>query len=301
MTVNTVAILNPGDMGHAVGRALGKGGLNVITCLRGRSDRTMGLAQKARITDVASLEDLVRQADLVLSILVPAEAVNVARQVAAALAASGSDTAFADCNATSPMTAQKMEPIITAAGGRFIDASIIGGPPRNGSSPTFYASGPDTDIIAELDGKGIDVRPIGDAIGRGSAIKMCYAALTKGRSSLNVAVLTATEALGLSKELKEQLLESQPDVYAAMESQVPGLPADSLRWIGEIEEIADTFEHAGLTPNFHRGAAEVFRLLSGTPFAQETRETIDRSRTLQQTIEVVARHLPTRVEGGRAE
>ena len=96
-------------------------------------------------------------------------------------------------------------------------------------------------------------------------------------------------------------MESQPDVYAAMESQVPGLPADSLRWIGEMEEIADTFEHAGLTPNFHRGAAEVFRLLSGTPFAQETRETLDRSRTLQQTIEVVARHLPTRVEGGLEE
>jgi hypothetical protein len=83
-----------------------------------------------------------------------------------------------------------------------------------------------------------------------------------------------------------------------MEAQVPGLPADSGRWIGEMEEIADTFAFAGVTPLFHRGAAELFRLLNETPFAQETRETVDRSRTLQQTIEVVAQHLPP---GGRSK
>lgn len=48
------------------------------------------------------------------------------------------------------------------------------------------------------------------------------------------------------------------------------------------------FESAGVTPAFHRGAADVFRLLSRTPFAGETAETVDRDRTLWQTIAAVA-------------
>ena len=85
MAVKTVAIVSPGDMGHAVGRALGEQGLEGITCLRGRSERTRQLAKKGGIRDVRSLEETVSQADLVLSILLPAEAVNVARQIADAL------------------------------------------------------------------------------------------------------------------------------------------------------------------------------------------------------------------------
>jgi hypothetical protein len=64
------------------------------------------------------------------------------------------------------------------------------------------------------------------------------------------------------------------------------------------EEIAATFDHAGVAPYFHLGAAEIFRLLGRTPFAQETPETIDKSRTLADTIRVVAQHLPAKVESG---
>ena len=150
--------------------------------------------------------------------------------------------------------------------------------------------------MSELDGKGIDVRPIGDAVGRASGIKMCYAALTKGTYALQVALLTAAEAMGLSEELRAELMYSQPEAYKSMEGQLPGLPAKAFRWIGEMEEIAATFDHVGVTPYFHQGAADVFRLLSETPFAQETPETVDRSRTLAQTMSVVARSLGTGVE-----
>ena len=126
------------------------------------------------------LDRLVTEADLVLSIIPPAQAVNVARQVADALRSAHADTPFADCNAVSPETTRAMAGIIDDAGGRFMDASIIGGPPRRGASPRFYVSGEHASVLAELDGKGIDVRTMGGPIGRASAIKMCYAALTKG-------------------------------------------------------------------------------------------------------------------------
>jgi 3-hydroxyisobutyrate dehydrogenase-like beta-hydroxyacid dehydrogenase len=249
------------------------------------------LAQRAGIDDVASLNDLVTEADIVLSILVPAEAVGVAESVAGALSATGAGTPFADCNAISPQSATAIDGVIGHAGGRFIDGGIIGGPPGRGTPPRFYVSGPHAGVMTELDGKGIDVRPIGESVGKASGIKMCYAAMTKGTSTLHVALLTAAEALGLSDELAAELQASQPGAYEQM-ARIPALPVDAARWIGEMEEIASTFEHVGVTPGFHRGAAEVYRLLSETPFASETRETLDRSRTLVETIRAVVDLLP---------
>lgn len=296
MPVKTVAILSPGDMGHAVGQALGEHGLEVITCLQGRSERTRQLARKASIRDMPSLEQLVLEADLIMSILVPAEAVNAATRVADALRATGASPCYADCNATSPQTAARLNEIITTAGGRFIDASIIGGPPGRGVPPRFYTSGPHAHAMDELDGKGIAIRYAGEAVGRASGVKMCYAALTKGTAALQVALLAAAEALGLSEELRAEFQYSQAEAYRRMEAQLPGLPANAHRWTGEMEEIAATFDGAGVTPYFHKGAAEVFRLLSQTPFARETPETIDRGRTLAQTIRAVVDCLPSRVQ-----
>ena len=253
MAVKTVGVLSPGDMGHAVGRALKDHGLDVVTCLRGRSERTKQLAADAGIRDLQTLEELVTESELVLSILVPAEAVGVARQVVDAITAADADVAYADCNAVSPQSSEIMDSIVTGAGGRYVDGSIIGGPPRSGAAPRFYVSGVHAGIMSELDGKGIDVRNIGDTIGRASGIKMCYAAMTKGTSALHLALLTAAEALGLSDELANELSESQPEVLRRMQAQVPGLPSKSFRWIGEMEEIASTFDHAGVTPAFHQG------------------------------------------------
>jgi 3-hydroxyisobutyrate dehydrogenase-like beta-hydroxyacid dehydrogenase len=296
MSINTIAILSPGEMGHAVGRALGEHGYQVITCLQGRSDRTRRLAQSARIRDVPGIEEMVAEADLVLSILVPEEAVNVARRVAEALRATRAATPFADCNPVSPQTARLMDSIISSAGAPFIDASIVGGPPGKGAPPRFYVSGPHAHVMSALDGKGIAVRPVGDEVGRASAVKMCYAALTKGTSALWVALLTAAESLGITEELRQEFLYSQPNEYKRMESGIPGLPSKAFRWVAEMEEIAATFDSVGVTPYFHEGAAEIFRLLKETPFAQETPETIDRSRTLAQTVSVIAQSLPAKVD-----
>jgi 3-hydroxyisobutyrate dehydrogenase-like beta-hydroxyacid dehydrogenase len=292
MRITTVAILSPGDMGHAVGRALGNHGLKVITCLKGRSERTRRLASKGNFQDVPDLKELVSRADLILSILVPSEAIGVAQRVADAIQDSGSGPPFVDCNAVSPQSAQVMYDIIGAVGGSYIDGSIIGGPPGRGTPPRIYVSGPGSTIMAALDGKGIEVRPMGDEIGRASAIKMCYAAGTKGTTALHTALLTAAEALGVSQELATELQSSQPDVYKRMEGQVPGLPISAGRWIGEMEEIAATFDHVGITPGFHEGAAAMFRLLAQTRFAQETPETRDPNRTLAQTIAYLAQLLP---------
>jgi 3-hydroxyisobutyrate dehydrogenase-like beta-hydroxyacid dehydrogenase len=296
MTVKTIAILSPGDMGHGVGRALGESGFDVITCLEGRSQRTRDLAGIAKIRDVPSLEELVRQADLILSILVPSQASGIAAQVADALRSTGENTYYADCNAVSPQTSSAMSRTINAAGGRYIDGGIIGGSPsRSGEPPRFYVSGEYSAVMEELDGKGITVRNIGGAVGRATSVKMCYAALTKGTNTLQVALLTAAEALGISSELMAEFEFSQKAALAQMRG-ISRLPANAHRWIGEMEEIAATFDGVGVTPAFHQGAAEMYRLLAQTSFANEAPEQIDRSRPASEIIQELVRLLPTRVE-----
>ena len=294
MGLDTIAILSPGDMGHGVGKVLVEGGYDVITCLVGRSQRTRDLATTAGLLDVPSLEDMTSQADLIMSILAPAQAVGVAREVADAMQVVGTSRPFADCNAVSPRSASAMASIISAAGGDYIDGGIVGGSPARGAVPRIYTSGPCAGLMDELDGKGIAVKNLGPCIGRASGMKMCYASLTKGTNALRVAMLTAAHSLGLYNELIEELAYSQLEALSAMESGIPGLPANSGRWIGEMEEIAETFDAVGVTPGFHQGAAEIFRLLDSTSFAGESPETIDRSRTLKDTIEATARRLPGR-------
>ena len=297
MPIKTVAILSPGDMGHVVGRVLREGGMDVVTCLRGRSERTKGLARQAGIRELSELEELVTQADLVLSIVVPQEAVGLAREIADALRATGADTLFADCNSTSPQTAEEIDTIITSAGGRFINASIIGFPPVGDEVPRFYTSGPHAGAMADLDGMHIRVCPLGDTIGRASGLKMCYAALGKGTHALYIALLAAAEVMGVTAELRDEFLSGNPTAYQRMKADIPRLPVKARRWVNEMENIAATFEHAGVTPYFHRGAADVFRVLGNTRFADETPETLDQGRTLEETMAEFVRCL----SGGSAQ
>ena len=287
----TVAILSPGDMGHAVGRVLIDSGHRVITCLEGRSARTRGLSEAAGIEDTGNLADMVVRADLVLSILVPSEAEQLAGKVAAAIEGTGAKVAFADCNAVSPATSARIGAAIEGAGGSYIDGSIIGPPPSRGAPPRLYVSGPGAGAVEALDGAGIVVRNMGPRAGAASAIKMCYAAFTKGGSALSVALLVTAERLGVSWELERELGESQAAGLSRMRAEIPSLPAKARRWVGEMEEIASTFSAAGLPPGFLEAAAEIYRTVGRTPMADETPEAIDESRGLRETVEEVAREL----------
>ncbi len=146
----------------------------------------------------------------------------------------------------------------------------------------------------ELDGKGITIKQCGPEIGRGSAVKMCYAGITKGTSALHAAVLIAAEALGVADELFEELAYSQEGQLKRMENMTPALPAVSARYIGEMREISKTMGSVGVTTGFHDGSTALYQLMEKSPFASEIRETVDRSRTLRQTIKVCAEYLPVR-------
>lgn len=283
MVVKTVGVMSPGDMGSGVGGILVRSGLRVITSLKGRSEASSTRAAEEGIVDVGSLDDVVASSDLMLSILVPSEALVFAASAAESIVRTNSHVAFADCNAVSPATGVKIGKIITAAGGMFIDAGIIGGSPRTGAIPRFYASGEHAGILAELDGKGISVPVMRGAVGRASGLKMLYAALTKGTAALHASTLMAAKSLGLFDDLIHELEQSQSGTLTAM-GRVNSISAQAFRWIGEMEEIASTFEDAGVTPNIHAGAAETFQKISDSSIGRERVGTVDQDRTLEDTV-----------------
>ena len=283
MVVKTVGVMSPGDMGSGVGGILVRSGLRVITSLKGRSEASSTRAAEQGIVDVGSLDDVVASSDLMLSILVPSEALVFAATAAESIVRTNSHVAFADCNAVSPATGVKIGKIITAAGGVFIDAGIIGGSPKTGAIPRFYASGEHAGILAELDGKGISVPVMRGAIGRASGLKMLYAALTKGTAALHASTLMAAKSLGLFDDLIHELEQSQSGTLTAM-GRVNSISAQAFRWIGEMEEIASTFENAGVTPNIHAGAAETFQKISDSSIGRERVGTVDQDRTLEDTV-----------------
>lgn len=291
MSVKTIGILTPGDMGHVVGQVLQTHGLRALTCLKGRSARTRSLVQKANIGDVPTYEDLVCDTDMILSIVVPEHALDLARLVAEASRQVGKPTIYVDCNAIAPSTMKAIDAVIRGTGSRCIDVGIIGSPPRQPGQTRFYASGPEVELFAEIANFGLDIRTLGRDIGQASGLKMCYAALTKGTTALATELLTTAQTLGLYQPLIEEFQRSQEGRYQTMERPLPIMPTKAYRWISEMEEIAKTFADMGLTPRILQGVADMYRFVSTTSLGEERPENRDTSRTLAQMIEALAAEL----------
>lgn len=289
MKIKNIGIASPGDMGQAIAACLKQSGFDVFTALDGRSERTRALANEAGITDCGSMDNLVSTCDLILSILNPGAAVDKAREVAAALGQTGKKTVFADCNAISPQTVSEIDAIIRAAGGTFIDAGIIGSPPRGKSRTRIYVSGPEAALFSQISHPNIQVRVASERIGDASAVKMCYGAVTKGAVALGVELLIAARKLGVEQTLDAEFRDSLGDIHQWMLNRTSTMPPKAYRWVPEMLEIARTFEGVGLTPRILLGAADMFEHIAATPLGKETPEQArERARDSGEIIRELA-------------
>lgn len=254
-----MGILSPGEMGSGVGFVLHQHGARVLTCLAGRGPGSRERAVRAGFEDLPDLEQLVRTSDVILSIVPPAVAGAVADQVAAAVRATRASILYADCNAVAPSTVRGIATTLTSAGARFADAAIIGPPPTRPGNRLF-ASGAAAAELAELRGLGLDVRVLDGDVGQASGLKMCYAALTKGLQALGAELLVAARLMGVEDTLRDE--QSQADlahIRQYIERALPSMLPKAYRWVGEMEEIARTFDDLGLPGRMLEGAADVYR------------------------------------------
>ncbi|MEH1889312.1 MAG: DUF1932 domain-containing protein [Nostoc sp.] len=288
MPIQTIGILSPGDMGQAIAAVLNQNGLKTIAALDNRSERTRQLAAAANIQDVGSLTQLVIESDVVLSVLVPAAATEAAKQVAEVISNVGKQILYVDCNAIAPQKVINIAKLIESVGGIFVDASIIGPPPRVPNRTRIYTSGKQASQLQQLQDYGLDVRVIGDEIGQASGLKMSYAALTKGLTAISTELLIAAHRLGLDKELWDEVSSSQKELASILTRSIPSMTPKAHRWVGEMEEIAETFKELGLTERIFYGAADVYRLVKETSLGKETPEERDRDRSLNEIITILS-------------
>jgi len=259
MALKTVALLHPGEMGAAIGACLRGRGLRVVWASAGRSAATRSRANVAGLEDLGALERALGVADIVLSVCPPHGALALAREVAG----HGFKGVYVDANAISPATVRNIGRVLEAAEATLVDGGIIGPPPVPGVSSRIYLSGRRArDIAAVFSDSNLEAVPVEGAAGAASALKACYAAWTKGATALLAAIRALATHEGVEGALLEEWKRSQPEL--PKRSEVVTVQArKAWRWIGEMEEIAASFEAAGLPAGFHLAAAELYRRLEG--------------------------------------
>ena len=289
MQIRKIGVTSPGDMGQAVAMRLKACGFEVYTALEGRSARTAELAHKAELNDCGSIEKLVGTCDMIMSILNPGAALDNAREVARAMRAKGRKIIFVDCNAIAPQTGHEIDGIVRGAGGIFVDAGIIGPPPRGKAKTKLYVSGPDAALMSQIVDDQLQVRVIGERVGDASAVKMCYASITKGALALGMELLITARKLGVEHALEAEFKDSQPDMYEWVLSRSVSMPPKAHRWVPEMLEIAKTFEGVGLTPRMLQGAADMYEFIADTPLGRETPEQArERGRSVAELVRALA-------------
>lgn len=277
-------------MGSAVGSMLRAAGYRVVTALDQRSEHSRALAAAAGLEDLGSLESLLNQSDLFLSIVPPRDAFPLAKLAAAVLRSRQLELTYADCNAVSPKTVAAIEALFDGGPSRFVDVGIVGPAPVAATQrPTrFYVSGADRRSLLDLDVPEISVVDMGGQIGRASAIKMCYAAMNKGTDALFTNLLLAARRLGVATELLAEFASSQPEAARRMANRMPFLAATADRFTGEMKEIAATFDEAGVSGDFYRGAEWLYGVLARSALATETRATLPDERSLDEALDAFA-------------
>jgi|SRR5579863_8028595 len=253
----TIALLHPGEMGAAVGACLVSRGVHVVWASENRSPATRKRAECVGLEDLRSLDRALAASDAVLSICIPSGAFDLARQVAA----HGFRGIYIDANAISPAHSREIGCLVEKAGARFIDGGIIGLPPAPSRVTRLYLCGPDASAIASLfAGSQTEAIVIDSPIGGASALKVCYAAWSKGETALLGIIRALARHEGVDETLLKEWQYSMPGV-AERSEHIVQRARKAWRWAGEMEEIAASFEAASVPSGFLANA-EIYRRLA---------------------------------------
>jgi len=255
--IPTIAILAPGAMGSAVAGRLREHGARVLTSLDGRSEATRRRA--AAVGMIAADDAAIIDADIILSIVPPGEALALAEHLATLITKAERKPVIVDCNAVNVETIRKIEEVVLSSGARFVDAAIIGLPPKaGGKGPAFYLSGDDASDLGVLGDLGLDVRIIDGPVGAASALKMSYAGISKGITGLGAAMALAATRAGAADALRDELALSLPTIQARLGAALPDMIPKAYRWVAEMREIAGFLGPGHPAALIYEGFARLF-------------------------------------------
>lgn len=250
-------------MGTAVAACLQGNGHEVQWLATGRSEATRSRADAAGMTPHDSLDKAVGAAAVVLSICPPDNAIEVAAAVADAVIDARTDIVYCDANAIAPITMSAIAGELARASAPVVDGGIVGPPPTEPGMARLYLSGDEVGAVSDLfAGSALECVDMGEEIGHASALKMAYAAWTKGSAALLLTIAAAAEAHGVADHLAAEWDLSQPGVTNRLAATGPATAPKAWRWQGEMQEIAATMAQFGLPAGFHLAASETWRRLA---------------------------------------
>jgi 3-hydroxyisobutyrate dehydrogenase-like beta-hydroxyacid dehydrogenase len=282
MTVQTIGLVGVGAMGAGIGGSLVSAGSRVVSVLADRSTASRARAVAQGIEEVDDLGAVMARTRILLSIVPPGVASAVADGAARAATAIGAEgRIFVDCNAISPGRSRQIAGAVRAAGMSYVDGGLIGAPPSPGRPTALYLSGEGGDVVAdalrtpEIRAEWLGPEPAAAA----SALKMSYAAWTKGLNALALSIRALARAEGVDEALVAEWQRSQPAALAAVD-RAPATAAKAWRWVAEMREIATSLDEAGLPDGAFLSAAEVYRRL-------ERYKDIDAPPTVDEMVDAV--------------
>ncbi len=253
----TIAILHPGEMGAAIGACLVSRGIRVVWASENRSPASIERARNAGFEDLVTLDRVLAATDAVLSICIPSGAYDLAREVAARRFSG----IYVDANAIAPERSRRIGRLVEEAGARFVDGGIIGLPPSPKRITRLYLCGPDAAAIAGLfEGTQTEGMVMDAPAGAASAIKVCFAAWAKGETALLGTIRALARYEGVDEALLKEWRRSMPGV-AEQSEHIVQRAWKAWRWVGEMEEIAASFDAANLPSGF-RANAEIYQRLA---------------------------------------
>jgi len=250
-----IGILHPGHMGISVAASAANSGFEVFWTSAGRSRETRERAESQNLIELSTLTETCEECSILFSVCPP----HAAGALAATVVEKGYKGLFVDANAISPERARRIEGLMVPQGINVVDGGIIGGPAWEAGKTWLYLSGKGAKRAAECFSAGpLETKIIGDEVGKASGIKMCFAAYTKGSSALLCAILAAADQLGVRSDLEHQWSRGGSDFALKTQERVRRVTAKAWRFAGEMDEIADTLENAGIPGGFHRAANEIY-------------------------------------------
>src|SRR5262245_20446302 len=286
MAFQRIGIMSIGEMGFHWAKLLKNHGVEVLTYDKDRGEVSRKRAENAGVKSVPSMTALVREAELIVSIVVPFAAKRVASKVAKAAAkACRKDLLFLDANAISPMTADAIAKTLIPAGVNYVDGCIIGAASRMGKGTIVYVSGADAARLQALETFNIPIKVLGTSTNQASAFKVVYAGLTKGLQGLFCELLMGARRFGLMNEIRAQYEESFPGLLDKVSSSIVGLRTHAARRAEEMDELKRTFNHHGLKSFMAPSVQKVLEAIAALDVRQES-DNGARQGDLTETLEL---------------
>jgi 3-hydroxyisobutyrate dehydrogenase-like beta-hydroxyacid dehydrogenase len=262
----TIGLLYPGEMGASVAAVLRGRGAVVVTTLRGRGGRTAERCAETGIDVLDSLADVARRANVIISLVPPAAAMDVAESYAAVAHLAPAGAIYVDANSISPESAVSISEVLAAKRSRFVDAAINGLARNLTSSGTLFLSGGRADDVARLFEGAVHVRVLGGEVGAASSMKMLLGGLSKGLCGLFLELAIVADRRGMLGEMLAATQEIYPGMQVVIDRMLPTYAEHSGRRATEMRELAATAQTSGIEPCVVDAVARLHEMLAHTNF-----------------------------------